>query len=121
MTPTEPAQAIIMRTAVLIHDRVYIEVQINGWTPLLPLLAKPGARPGVLCKSVWSSRELDIFIPFDRKIPYNVENPRRRYPTREYVIISYPAEETTKPNNWKKLTRMMGMEKQKFVEEHLGG
>lgn len=110
-----------MRPAVLIHDRVHIDVQIGGWEPLLPLLIQPCARPGMVGTS-GEDRGYEIFIPFDEKKPYRLNGGRRTYykPSLKLALVSYRAEEThTKPKNWKVLTKQAGTAKKLFVTNYL--
>jgi hypothetical protein len=110
-----------MRPAVLIHDRVFIDVQIGGWEPLFPLLVDPHARPGLVCTN-GEDRGYEIFIPFEQKKPYRLAGGRRTHYklSGKLSMVSYRAEEShTKPKNWKVITKQMGTAKKLFVEKFL--
>ncbi len=113
-----------MRRVVLINDLIHFEAQNNQWTPLLPLLANPCARPGILLHSTpivnWA-KLLDTFIPFDRKVAYHLGSKRHTYFLDGWLIMSYRATEKSIVDitNWKAMTKEMGKEKQKFVKEYL--
>ena len=112
-----------MRPAVLIHDRVYMDVQRGGWDPLLKLLIQPSARPGMVATSD-EDRGYEIFIPFDQKKPYRLSGGRRTHnnkpPSWKLAMVSYRTEEShTKPKNWKIITKQAGVAKRLFVEKFL--
>ena len=102
--------------AILYSNDVYT-ISWGVWADMYDILYLPGARPGVLVNH-------EIFIPFDRKVPYRLKKlitHKTITLLREYSV--WRCEQTTKGEikNWKYLTRVAGVEKKKFVNEMLDG
>ena len=92
--------------AVLIYDLVDA---LPFWGNLEHKLFHPSAIPGVYMFDGFGDK---FFIPFNHKLPYIVHRKKRG-------LVASPTTSSS-VSDWKRLTKIMGEEKRKFVALYMG-